>query len=388
MRTLLYAWLPVSVLGGAHYYAYARLIRDPAWPEPLRHAAVAALLVLFAGLLAAITLRNRVRLSRRVSTALARAGYVWLGTLFVLTTSLALVDTLGVALRLLTGPMLDPAALRLRAIVGAGLAATLVAIALAGGAGVPPVRRVAVRLARWPAASNGFSIVQLSDVHIGSSLKGAWLGRVVARVNELSPDLIVITGDLVDGSVAALRHDVAPLASLRAKHGVYFVTGNHEFYAGVEPWLRHLTELGVQVLSGRCVPIGAGDSAFDLVGIHDPSSRYYGSHYATDLAALLAQRVPSRAVIALAHQPASAPELAAAGVDLQISGHTHGGQIWPFSWLVRLNQPYVAGLHRHGDQMQIYVSRGTGYWGPPMRLLAPAEITQLVLSRNTTTQNA
>jgi predicted MPP superfamily phosphohydrolase len=201
---------------------------------------------------------------------------------------------------------------------------------------------------------------------------------VVDSVNALQPDVVAITGDLVDGSVSRLAPHVAPLARLRARHGVFFVTGNHEYYAGVEEWCTHLGELGVRVLRNERVRIGDGEHSFDLAGVDDYAGRHFGHGHGADIERALSGRDETRELVLLAHQPRAVVEAERAGVGLQISGHTHGGQIWPFNYLVRLQQPVTSGLVRFGRSL-IYVSNGTGYWGPPMRLGSPAEITQLVL---------
>jgi hypothetical protein len=190
--------------------------------------------------------------------------------------------------------------------------------------------------------------------------------------------MIVITGDLVDGSVEELAQHVAPLADLRSQYGTYFVTGNHEYYSGVDQWCAYLTNIGVHVLRNERVSItNSSDESFDLAGVDDWSSRRFP---AEDLDTALAGRDPDKTLILLAHQPAAAHVAAAQGVDLQLSGHTHGGQIWPFNYLVPLQQPYTQGLYRHGNtQTQVYVSAGTGFWGPPMRLGTSAEITLITL---------
>jgi predicted MPP superfamily phosphohydrolase len=198
---------------------------------------------------------------------------------------------------------------------------------------------------------------------------------IVRRVNALTPDVIAITGDLVDGSVEELAEHVAPLAKLSAKHGVYFVTGNHEYYSGAEEWIAHLRKLGVHVLRNERVRIG-GDEGFDLAGIDDHSSAVFG--HGPDLPKALAGRDADRACVLLAHQPRGVNLADSLGVDLQLSGHTHGGQMFPWNLAVRLQQPFVAGIHKL-THAQIYVSRGTGYWGPPMRVGAPAEITEIEL---------
>jgi hypothetical protein len=228
---------------------------------------------------------------------------------------------------------------------------------------------------------NGFTLVQLTDIHVGPTIGRAFIETIVAHTNALNPDLIAITGDLVDGTVSELADAVAPLAALRARHGVYFVTGNHEYFSGATPWIAELTRLGIRCLRNERVSIGDGAASFELAGVDDRSGARFGEPgHGENLEKALAALDPAREVVLLAHQPKSVLTAARFGVGLQISGHTHGGQIWPFTYFVRLQQPFVAGLHRH-EGAQVYVSRGTGYWGPPMRLGAPAEITQLVLTR-------
>jgi predicted MPP superfamily phosphohydrolase len=238
---------------------------------------------------------------------------------------------------------------------------------------------VGVKLERLPKELSGLSIVQLTDVHIGPTIGKKFLEHVVERSNDAKADAIVITGDLVDGSVASLRAHVEPLAKLRARYGVFFVTGNHEYYSGVDEWLEELGRLGVKPLRNERVALGDAVS-IDLAGVDDASARGFGPAHGPDYAKALGGALPDRELVLLAHQPSQIVHAARAGVGLQLSGHTHGGQIWPFGALVRLNQPYVAGLHKHDARTQIYVSRGTGYWGPPMRLFCPAEITKIVLA--------
>jgi uncharacterized protein len=216
-------------------------------------------------------------------------------------------------------------------------------------------------------------------LHVGPLLGRAFVQDVVDRTNALSPDLIAITGDLVDGSVADLGHLIAPLAELRAKHGVFFVTGNHEYFSGAAQWVNELTRIGIRVLQNERVSIGNGSASFDLAGVDDRSAVHYGGlapRAAVERA--LADRDPARELVLLAHQPRSALDAETFGVGLQLSGHTHGGQLWPFGLLVKLQQPFSAGLYLHRGS-HVYVSRGTGFWGPPMRLGAPSEITHVRL---------
>ncbi len=233
-----------------------------------------------------------------------------------------------------------------------------------------------VRLDRLPKALSGTTIVQITDMHVGPTIGRKFVEEIVRQVNALSPDVVAITGDLVDGSVSMLQDQVAPIAELKARYGVYFVTGNHEYYSGSESWCRKLAELGVRVLHNERVSIGEGEVSFDLAGVDDHSVTRFGG--TSDVAKAVEGRDPERELVLLAHQPRTAFAADRHGVGLQLSGHTHGGQIWPWTYLVYLQQPVVAGLARIGRTL-VYVSRGTGYWGPPMRLRAPAEITRIVL---------
>ena len=258
------------------------------------------------------------------------------------------------------------------------------AVLLAAGAvraatQVPGVKRVHIQIPGLPEAFRGFRIVQLSDIHVGPTIDGDFVSGVVETVNGLKPDLVAITGDLVDGGVRELGDAVAPLAELRAPDGVYFTTGNHEYYSGVGPWMDFLPTLGVTVLRNTRVWIERDASRIALAGVDDHTAAGFGGGHGADYSAALGGLDEKETVILMAHQPKQIEAATTLGVDLVLSGHTHGGQLWPFGVLVRLAQPYVSGLHRHDDRAQIYVSRGTGFWGPPMRVGAPAEITEIVL---------
>jgi predicted MPP superfamily phosphohydrolase len=228
----------------------------------------------------------------------------------------------------------------------------------------------------WPVAVlvaatvvGGLRVAVLTDTHFGPIDRARWSARVVEVVNGLRPDLVVHLGDLADGPVARRAPQVAPLGDVRAPEGRYYVPGNHEHYGGAAQWVEHMRGLGWQPLVNEHRTIGDG---LVLAGVDDPTG-------APDLAAALAGADPATPVLLLAHQPSQVTAAAAAGVALQLSGHTHGGQIWPFHLLVRTNQPVLAGLSRHGARTQLYVSRGTGFWGPPLRVFAPSEITLLTL---------
>jgi hypothetical protein len=254
-------------------------------------------------------------------------------------------------------------------------------------AGEITLPEVPVRLPRLPRALDGLRIVQLSDLHLGMLADGRFLRDVVQKSNALRPDLVVITGDLVDGGVDVLGPEVEPLTGLRSRWGTLFVTGNHEYYSGADDWVAWLRARGIRVLMNERVALGADGLSvepargpgLDLAGVTDFRAGHNHDGHAPDLPRALAGRDPDRELVLLAHQPRQVDEAAAAGVGLQLSGHTHGGQLWPFGGLVGLFQPYIQGLHRHGATTQIYVSRGTGCWGPPMRVGAPAEIASVIL---------
>ncbi len=235
-----------------------------------------------------------------------------------------------------------------------------------------------VPLATLPRALGGFTIVQLSDLHVGMTIGREFVERVVARANALSPDLIALTGDLVDGPVDDLIGDVTPLGDLRARHGVFAITGNHEYYAGVDGWIAAISRLGIRYLRNERVAIERDGGGFDLAGVDDYGADGYPGH-GEDIPRALAGRDPTRAVVLLAHQPRQVHNAAENGVDLQLSGHTHGGQIWPWHYIVKIQQRgLLVGRYDIGDTA-LYVTRGCGYWGPPVRLFAPLEITRVIL---------
>ena len=238
----------------------------------------------------------------------------------------------------------------------------------------PSLVRIDVPIDQLPADLEGFRIVQLSDLHVGGDLKRDFVERVVSRANELRPDVIALTGDVGDGFPADLRHDLAPLAQLAAPQGKFFVTGNHEYYWDGPGWVSELERLGFDPLVNAHRVIRRGEGALVLAGVTDFSAGHAVPGHRSDPGAAAAGAPAGGVRVLLAHQPKSAFAASREGFDLQLSGHTHGGQYFPFNLLVRLFQPFVAGLHRL-EKMWLYVSRGTGYWGPPIRLGAPSEIT-------------
>lgn len=238
---------------------------------------------------------------------------------------------------------------------------------------------VEIPIANLPDALHGFTIAQISDIHVGPTIKRGYLEAIVNAVNALDADLIAVTGDLVDGSVSQLAEHTAPLAKLKARHGAYFVTGNHEYYSNAYAWIAEVRRLGLIVLMNEHVVLTHQQVSVVVAGVTDYSAHHFDETHRSDPHAALAGAPHHAAVkILLAHQPRSAAAAADAGFDLQLSGHTHGGQFFPWNLFVPLQQPYTAGLNRL-RALWVYTSRGTGYWGPPKRLGAPSEITRLRL---------
>lgn len=370
------------VVGGVHYYLWARLVRDlqPA-PQLMRYLSLGLVLLFVSIPLAMLTSRA---LPREVAQFALKPSYIWIGVMWLLLVavfSFDVVKLLVMGVERLIGMPHDPerrqTLARLFGFAAAAVGGGATLLALVEGYRFR-VKRVEVELEKLPAELDGTTIVQLTDVHVGPNIGRRFIESVVKTVNDLEPDVVAITGDLVDGSVDSLKNAVAPLAELRARFGSFFVTGNHEYYSGAVQWCEHLPTLGLKVLRNERVQIGDDGAAFDLAGVDDLQGRGFGNGHGADVARALEGRDLSRAVVLLAHQPRVVSQAETHGVDLQLSGHTHGGQLWPFNWLVKLQQPVVSGLERIGQTL-VYVSNGTGYWGPPMRLAAPAEVTQIVL---------
>lgn len=274
-------------------------------------------------------------------------------------------------------PSLDPSRrLFVSRVVGGAVAAAAVGTVGYGTYGVvrgPKVKRVTVPLAKLPRAAHGFRIAVVSDIHLSPLLGRGFAQKVVDTINSTQPDLIAVVGDLVDGSVADLGPAAAPLAGLKARHGSYFVTGNHEYFSGAEQWVEEVRRLGLTPLENarRELPY------LDLAGVNDVAGEDEGM--GPDFAKALGDRDTSRAVVLLAHQPVQIHDAVDHGVDLQLSGHTHGGQMWPMNYVAAAANPTLAGLERYGDT-QLYVTRGAGAWGPPVRVGAPSDITVVELA--------
>ncbi len=266
--------------------------------------------------------------------------------------------------------------------------ATVLATAASGSAigykqarSLAHVKRTEIKVEGLPEALDGFRIVQISDLHVGPTIRRDFLQAVVDRVNELDPDLVAITGDLVDGLPAKMRDEIAPLGDLQATHGAFYVTGNHEYYWDAKGWIEEVRALGVTPLVNAHEVLDHQGATFVVAGANDYSAaRMIPEHASDPVAALRDAPKSADFKLLLAHQPKSIYAASEAGADLQLSGHTHGGQFYPWNLVVGLAHPFSVGLGLH-DRTQIYVSRGTGYWGPPLRLGAPSEISELILRR-------
>lgn len=365
----------------AHVYVGARLIPDSQLGGPGSAAAILALVL--SCVLIPLGMLARSSVDPPWGDRIAWVGLLAMGlfsSLFVLTVLRDALLLLAWLANLAAGAELPWPALRRASawtVAGLALAATL--------AGFYNARRrarvvdVEVPIDGLPPALDGFTIVQISDIHVGPTIKKRYVQAIVDAVNGLRPDMVAITGDVVDGSVEQLGAQAAPLGELRAPHGVYLVTGNHEYYSGCAAWVAQFRRMGLRVLMNEHVVIRPSGLPVVVAGVTDYSAGAFDPQQRSNpKAALAGAPLDALPRILLAHQPRSAAAAAPLGYTLQLSGHTHGGQFFPWGYFVRFQQPYTAGLHRLGG-MWVYTSRGTGYWGPPKRLGAPSEITRLRL---------
>jgi predicted MPP superfamily phosphohydrolase len=361
----------LAILILLHLYIGLRLL--PAMDAGLAGMAAGTLLLCASSVLVRIGLVAPSLRRSRWSGALAWAGLLSMGffsSLLVLTVAR---DVLLLVLALLGA---GSAALS----HGSALAVPLLALGVTAVGFVNARRlarvvRVEVPIAGLPAPLHGYSIAQISDIHVGPTIKRAYLNAIVNKVNSLEADAIAITGDLVDGSVQRLALHTEPLRRLAAPDGAFFVTGNHEYYSGAEQWVTELRRLGLRVLMNEHVIRRREDAVIMIAGVTDYSAQHFNPTHKSDPQLAAAGAPEGIAVrVLLAHQPRSAPAALEAGFDLQLSGHTHGGQFFPWNLFVPLQQPFVAGLNRVRS-LWVYTSRGTGYWGPPKRFGAPSEIT-------------
>ncbi len=360
-----------------HLYVGLRLLPDLPL-EAFGLAAASLVLVLSAALIPLAMLSRRMP-DRRRADMLAWAGFVAMGlfsSVLVLTFLRDVCLLAGTAAGFFIAIYDALRSFRDRSAIAVPLLALILSIAgFVNARRRAAVRSVEVAIDGLPAPLHGFTIAQITDVHVGPTIKRGYLEAIVDAVNAMEADLIAVTGDMVDGSVKELAWHMQPLARLTARHGVFFVTGNHEYYSGVHGWLVELERLGLRVLMNEHVVLEHRGASLVLAGVTDFHAEYFDPAHKSDPAAAIAGAPAGAGMkLLLAHQPRSAFEAARSGFDLQLSGHTHGGQFLPWMFLVRLQQPFIAGLHRL-DKLWVYTSRGAGYWGPPKRLGAPAEIT-------------
>ena len=377
-----------------HVYIALRLVPALAsltWLWPLLLLA----LVLSAATIPLPFLSRRIARSASSADVLKWIGLIsmgWFSSMFVLTALRDIALLLGWGVSALGGLAMPWATLvPWSAVAVVGIATATSLIGFVNARRTAGVKHVEVPISGLPMALHGFTIAQLSDIHVGPTIKRGYIQRIVDAVNGLGADVIAITGDLVDGTVPELREHIAPLAGLRARHGTFVVTGNHEYYAGAHAWIVELRRLGLTVLlnehvllRGRAARSAQTDeeenaNALVLAGVTDFTAGHFdAAHHSDPRGSLLGAPPEATTRVLLAHQPRSAAAAADAGFRLQLSGHTHGGQFFPWNLFVPLQQPFTSGLHKLRD-MWIYVSRGTGYWGPPKRFGAPSEITLLRL---------
>ena len=377
-----------AILALMNVYVWKRFVKDTTGPGRARWLMTAVVIGLALLLVAALVVPRFTAVSK--SGWYAWPGYLWFGVLAYLFLTLLVLEPVRLALRgwvkrQPTAPEEhDPHALNRRmfiaraSAVAAGAASVgLVGFGTATALGPPDLLRVPVRLRRLDPAFRGFRIAVVSDIHLGPLVERSHIERIVEIINGAEPDLVAIVGDLVDGTVEELGPAAAPFQDLAAPEGTFFVTGNHEYFVeDTTAWLNELERLGVQSLRNENTAIRRGGAAFDLVGVNDLAGEERDDPPDFDRA--LAGVDDSRPTILLAHQPVMVSEAAARGVDLQLSGHTHGGQMWPFHYVVEMVQPSLAGLSTV-DDTQLYVTRGAGFWGPPVRIGAPPDITVLTL---------
>ena len=440
MFIALFLAVVLLLVGGIHWYLWRRLVKDVTTTR--RGRRVGTLVVVLLGVLIPVTLVGSRVLPLEQQPVLAWPGFLWLALMFYLLVTLALLELPRLALRVWTrrrepqpvdnpvdssvmpvdsadrpvqgtvdgqvtavdspapaapggavgsgvvdSPPVDGAPVdgrfdpARRLLLGRSLAATAGVLSVAAvGVGTwqaksaPVLKRVPIRLAKLPASMSGFKIALVSDIHLGPLLGRSHTERIVRIINSVGADVVAVVGDLVDGSVAELGPAAEPLQDLRARHGSFFVTGNHEYFSGYQEWIDEVNSLGVRVLRNERLDV----QGLDLAGVNDVTGEDVGD--GPDFAKALSGRDASRPVVLLAHQPVQAHEAAKHGVDLQLSGHTHGGQMVPFNLLVGLEAPVVSGLGTV-DGTQVYVTRGAGFWGPPVRFGAPPDISVIELHR-------
>lgn len=364
----------IVVLLLLHGIPWWRLVLAPHWPVAVTLVGSAVAVVALIGFPLAMWKGH----GRAHRDGLAVVGDTWLGILWQLFTWTILGEILDLIMAL--GGVQAPGRQRWVAVIVVLWVALLCSWGMWQARRIPPVRTVEVSLPRLGSGLDGLRVALIADTHYGPINRARWSAGLVDRVNGLDADLLAHAGDLTDGSVDRRREQVAPLGRARASLARVYITGNHEYMSGAPEWVAHMGDLGWTVLHNRNIVLERGGSRLVVAGIDDLTAKSSGEPgHAADLPGALEGVDPDLPIVLLAHQPKSVRVSAPAGVDLQLSGHTHGGQMWPFHHIVRAEQGALAGLSRHGERTLLYTSRGCGFWGPPFRIFAPNEITLLIL---------
>jgi predicted MPP superfamily phosphohydrolase len=414
LQSLIFLGMMLVVLGPVHWYLWKRLVKDTTVPGRWRKAGTILILTFVALFVFAFSAPVRESLPGFLGGdgfSLTLIGYLWLAMVFYLTLILLVLEIprlfllpRKVAHATTSAPeasearqeekpeapekqevreaQADPAGIERRlllsrsAAIFAGLTATgIVGYGVKTALGDPVLKRIQIPLAKLPRSLDGYRIALVSDIHLGPLTGVSHAERIVRSINGMDADIVAIVGDLVDGTVEELGDEAAPLAGLRSKDGAFFVTGNHEYYSGAQQWIDEVTRLGIRPLQNERLEI----RGLDLAGVNDLTGNQFDeAGGGPDFAKTLGDRDPGKAVVLLAHQPIQASEAAKYKVDLQLSGHTHGGQMVPFNYLARLQQPVISGLGEV-DGTKVYVTNGAGFWGPPVRVGAPPDITLVEL---------
>ncbi|MFL5320442.1 MAG: metallophosphoesterase [Myxococcaceae bacterium] len=370
--------IALSIVVGLHAYIGKRLFVDSGIPAGA--AAIGWALLAFGFLTIPLGFMAFRAFPPKISRVLSWGGYLWMGAFAMLLVAVAGTDLVRLIVISVPHPSVSLAAGQIQAAAVLALVIPALIIGYRTARGPARIERVKVPIKDLPAELEGLRIAQISDIHIGPTLHGDFLQRVADQVNELKPDAIAITGDLVDGTVLQLRPHMAALDTLKAPLGAYFVTGNHEYYSGGPAWEAEVARHGIKVLHNEHVVLERNGKKLVLAGVTDHEAGQFGPEHACDVAAAFSGAPENAPRVLLAHQPRTAKLAAPHKVDLQLSGHTHGGQFFPWMFFVRLQQPSVSGMANiYG--VRVYTSRGTGYWGPPIRLGPSPEITELTLVR-------